>query len=75
MQVAMLVVAETFTTIIPKVGQLIITHDTEAFITLTRDHIDCGSQTLGVNTGRLAGWDEWCNACFQASCISEPGAI
>ena len=75
MQVAMLVIAESFTTIILKVGQLIITHDAEAFITLARDHVDCGLQMLGVNPGKLARWDEWCNACLQASRISELGAI
>jgi hypothetical protein len=75
MQVAMLVIAETFTTIIPKVGQLIITHDAEAVITLARNHVDCGSQMLGVNTGRLAGWDEWRNACLQAPHISKLGAL
>lgn len=71
----MLVIAETFNSVIPKVGQLVVTHYAEAVITLAHNHVDCGSQMLDVNISGLTYWDEWCNACLQASRISKLGAL
>lgn len=71
----MLVIAETFNSVIPKVGQLVVIHYAEAVITLARNHVDFGSQMLDVNISGPTDWDEWCNACLQASRISKMGVI
>ncbi len=40
----MLIIGETFSGIIPKKGQAVVTRDSEAIATLARDQVGCGAQ-------------------------------
>ena len=71
----MLVIGETINSVIPGMGQAVITHDAKAMFTLARGQGNCGSQVLDGKAGGTPRWDGWCSAFLQVCHVVKLGAI
>lgn len=71
----MLVIGETINSVIPGMGQAVITHDAKAMFTLARGQGNCGSQVLDGRAGGRPRWDGWYSAFLQAWRVVKLGAI